>query len=587
MVAPITYEDRVIVKDNYLVYQKDPSRRFFVKGIAFPVAPIHEHKNNDDHDDEYSSFYNAKGWIAILRQLRKASPHINTIRLYELYDVHDYSEFFHEAARLGFYLVLPLTSGQASTGGILNRNKPAPHCYTEDLYHYGTTIVDSILLNTTSIANSIVSTYPNILAAVLGNEVMNSLPAWQAAPCILAFGRDLKRHALSTLQQQTFQTDHEEDLIRRLHDLLPPFMYATQHDGIGAAVSPAEMVQWTLEYMATCAANNHILVRSSDQPISVIDIFGINIESWCSSEQQFGVNSDGTIGTYLDLYQQLAALQSIQIGNDSNNETESHGTPVQVPILFSEVGCSKQLFNRDNGLRTPGQIQRQSAARDWKQLSVIMGLPMKTVWSGFVAYSYGGPTYFRMTKGGLWDGVHPLDIDTTDMHNFLNELNKSSTLELMESNSSSLTDNRGTSVEDGLGNETTLPLTAVTHALPSHFDSVEDHCANVQERFETYCKVKFVPVSRIPSFVKDKELVIGGGTTTAFASRTIPRPFSPYAVTAVLVTTVVLVVGLVLFLLRYAKQKPRKWWPFRQDKTEELSSLVNPASKDSYRTFAS
>lgn len=318
---------RVVVRDRYLFLES--GERFFLKGIAFPNAPV-------------DNPYNPTGWIAILKQLRDASDEINAIRLYQLDPRVQYSAFFEAADELGFYILVPLTSAQG--GGVLDRNKAAPKCYNRHLYQYGTSMIDMTRI------------YSNVIGGVLANEVMNSIETWHAAPCVLSYAHDLK------LYQPDF-----------------PLIYTMQHDGIGAAISPAEAVQLTLDYM-TCSTN------------SSIDIFGVNIESWCSSTQQFDRNEDGSVGTYLDLYERV------------ENAT--------IPLIFSEMGCSTGLFNRDNGLSPHG-------ARDWKQVHEVLGEDMADELSGFIAYAYEGPPTFRMTNGGFWDGTNPLDLDGEDMDNFL------------------------------------------------------------------------------------------------------------------------------------------------------------------------
>lgn len=127
--SPITWKDQVVVDGNYFVYAQKPTERFYIVGIAFPVAPHEEGKKD----------LNMKGWIAVLEQLRQRSPEINTIRLYQIFPDHDYSEFLQAAADLGFYVIAPLTS--ASGHGVLSREKPAPKCYTRQLYDYGKSVI--------------------------------------------------------------------------------------------------------------------------------------------------------------------------------------------------------------------------------------------------------------------------------------------------------------------------------------------------------------------------------------------------------------------------------------------------------------
>lgn len=340
----ITSYDRVIVQGRYLVYEANPSHRFLVKGMAFPV-PL-------DIDS-----YNEEGWIAVLKQLRGWSSDLNTLRIYQMnVKHHDYSRFLQAAADFGFYLFLPLTT--IAGDGLLNRNLAAPKCYTRELYRYGQTVVD------------VTGPYHNVIGGILGNEVMNSLESWKAAPCVLAYARDLKR---------TMITNNSSGFA---------LMYTMQHDAIGAVLTAAETVALTEQYLTECGGDDSFSSGG-------IDLLGINIETWCSSRQEFATNEDDSLGPYLDLYQTL------------HNRTT-------VPLLFSELGCSKVEFNRDNGLI--------KGSRDWKQLSVILGRDMVDTWSGFIAYAYDGPTDFRIMAGGPWKGVDPLQPTTRDAENLLHEL---------------------------------------------------------------------------------------------------------------------------------------------------------------------
>jgi len=356
-VKPITEDDRIVVDGRYLVYKGRPDERFLMKGIAFP----------DPLPDEDKEMDPTPGYIAILRQLRNdlGMTELNTIRMYVLdptIRTIDYAEFFNVAAELGFYVLIPLTA--AGGAGVLSRDKPAPKCYNHKLFNYGKQVIDEF------------GSYPNVLGGVLANEVMNSLISWTAAPCILAYARDLKRY---------MRMANKETL---------PLFYTAQHDGIGAQLSPAEAMRMTVDYM-TCADDT----TTDPEEAASIDVFGINIESWCSWTQKFEKNEDGSIGTYLDLYNAM---------NDAN-----------IPLVFSELGCSLQLYNKDNGL--------PKGARDWSQLTAILGEEngMVDEWSGFSAYAYDGPTYFQMMSGGPWDGVNVLK-PKQDMINFGDALKETS-----------------------------------------------------------------------------------------------------------------------------------------------------------------
>jgi Glucanosyltransferase len=385
----ITMEDRIVIRGRHFVYERNPSQRFHMRGMAFPV-PLHY----QDPTNHYP--YHPEGWISILKQLREATPYLNTIRLYRLPptllskehgEVDD--DFFRAAAKLGFYVLVPLTD--ASGSGVLDRDLVAPKCYPQRLFRYGTQVLDAL------------QKYPNILGAVIGNEVMNSLPHWHSAPCLLAYARDLKRH---------FGNSGDDSR-------MPPLIYTAQHDGIGASVSPAQQIQLTTNFLTCSSSGATFTEEQSSQDGSennndnsnttmvlphAIDAIGINIESWCSSLQTYDSNEDGSLGTFKDLYQHLedAAI---------------------VPIFFSELGCSQLLFDRDNGLRSPENALSNPtmSARTWKELSVIEG-DMADVWSGYIAYTYDGPSGFRMTEGGPWDGTNMTLPFNADMDNFVKQL---------------------------------------------------------------------------------------------------------------------------------------------------------------------
>jgi hypothetical protein len=373
----------VIVDGKYLVYERDPSQRFRMRGLAFPVP----------HTD---TTYDPEGWIAILKQLRKASPELNTLRLYRIH-LGAMDGFYQAAADLGFYLLVPLTSAQGS--GVLNRDDDAPDCYRAQLYQYGVDVIDSV------------RHHPNILGGVIGNEVLNSLADWPAAPCLLAYARDLKFYAPGF-----------------------PLIYTTQHDGITAEVTPAQTVKLMVDYL-TCHSNS----------TATVDILGVNIESWCSSLGTFEKNEDGTKGSYLDVYDHLV------------NST--------IPLIFSELGCGQNFFDRDNGLGTLLDGSDHLKAREWNQVQVVE-TNMVDEFSGYLAYAYDGPVDFRMTTGGPWDGVHPLEFNL-DMNNYLQALKETS---------SALLRVRNTSVA----------------AAPS--------CATVHEFLQNCCHLDLLDVDEVPSY---------------------------------------------------------------------------------------
>lgn len=169
-IIPLGIDDAIHVHGKHL-YKRDGTQ-FTVKGIAFPTPPVNYLRQSNGYD--------AKAWLEILQQLKvDLGLDFNTIRLYRINPVQvDYKEFFDGAAKLGIYVIVPLTT--ANGVGVLDRTLPAPTCYNRNLFAYGASALVEYLK------------YPNVLAGMVGNEVMNDEDAWQAAPCVRAYARDLK-----------------------------------------------------------------------------------------------------------------------------------------------------------------------------------------------------------------------------------------------------------------------------------------------------------------------------------------------------------------------------------------------------------
>lgn len=386
MTKPIGPDDIISVQGRYFV--KKDETRFLMKGIAFPI-PI---PNNGPE-------YDPDGWIAVLEQLA-ALTDVNVVRLYLVDCTVDYTEFLERAAELGIYVIVPLT---ASSGhGVLNRNKHAPACYPRKLFNYGKKCLDQF------------SEHPNVIAGTIGNEVMNSLQTWKAGPCIRAYARDLKGYMQSKQSR------------------LLPLMYASQHDSMTAEILPSEAMKITLDYL------------SCD-----IDVYGINVETWCSSLQKFKVNEDGSEADYYTLWKTLR--------NTS------------IPIIFSEMGCSRDLFNRDNGL--PRHV------RDWAQIPVVLK-DMADTFSGFCAYAYAGNSLFSMMDGH-WNG-HDILPPTDDFYNFREQLQK-------------------------------VSLAAEKVSVSPPPINPPSSCDSALSMLEEKCDLKVYPMHRMPSYYESKPL------TTAFS----------------------------------------------------------------------
>lgn len=304
----------------------------------------------------------------------------------------NYSSFLNRAAELGIYVLVPLTT--VSGPGVLSRTVDAPLCYPRKLFEYGATCMDKFW------------EYPNVIAGVVGNEVMNNLKAWRAAPCVKAYLDDLAMYGNHISRKR----NQRQSL---------PLLYATQHDSPIAQQLPEEAIKLTFDYLS-CKTEDKKRIENSL-------LYGINIESWCSSLQSFEYEENGVDeSSYHLLWKTLykgTKTQTIMDAVTGKVESKEVPTispkPLSVPLVFSEMGCSKYLFNRDNGLMKP------SLARDWKQIPVVLSLPMSDEMSGFIAYAYdgGGNLAFRMMGGdnARWDGVEPLP-PSEDYLNFCDEL---------------------------------------------------------------------------------------------------------------------------------------------------------------------
>mmetsp|Transcript_20572 Transcript_20572/g.44617 ORF Transcript_20572/g.44617 Transcript_20572/m.44617 type:complete len:562 (+) Transcript_20572:322-2007(+) len=387
--------------------------RFFLKGIAFPTPPPNQRAANRKKKNIRNSnvatatagddVLDLSGWNAVLEQLAYETD-INTIRVYEMDCRYDYSKFLERAAELGIYVIVPLTS--RIDGGVLRRDAAYPLCFPRRLRRYGISCLERYW------------DHPNVLAGMVGNEVMNDLGAWGSAPCVKAYLNYLaaRGRKLGERSESSTQTARRTVL---------PLMYATQHDSPVAEFHPDEAVKLTLDYL-TCNDDG----VKDDGMLDNTFIFGINIESWCSSLQSFEYEEGGTEeSTYHSLWRTMAGgnktktIMDAVTGETTTVQVRSvTPLPVSIPVVFSEMGCSKKSFNRDNDAQ-PKRV------RDWKQMSLVQEHgPMSDIFSGFVAYGYdgGGNGNFRMMGGRddpPWDGRHPLP-PSPDYDNFRAELSK-------------------------------------------------------------------------------------------------------------------------------------------------------------------
>ena len=391
---PIAQRDVVAAKGRYLFVGR---KRFFMKGIAFPTPPPPTQAISVEDPPDLS------GWNAVLDQLAEETD-VNVIRVYEMDCRRDYGAFLERAAELGIYVIVPLTS--RSGDGVLSRDAVPPRCYPRKLYRYGIDCIDAYWDR------------PNVIAGVVGNEVMNNRLTWRSAPCVKAYLNDLAAY-MQTRSASGGQDDEEDSSSSTTRTSLP-LLYATQHDSPSAELHADEAMKLTMDYLS---CNDGASVRTSND-----FIFGINIESWCSSLQSFRYEEDGVSeSSYHSLWSILSGHGRTKTVVDpiTGEKTVVEVPPVSTlnvtaPIVFSEMGCAKNKFNRDNDVQP-------KLVRDWKQIPlVIEGGRMSAVFSGFVSYGYdgGGNPYFRMMGGAeKWDGKHTLP-SGPDYDNFRHQLSK-------------------------------------------------------------------------------------------------------------------------------------------------------------------
>ncbi|KAL7489754.1 hypothetical protein ACHAW6_015424 [Cyclotella cf. meneghiniana] len=472
MRKPITSGDIITIRGKHLyVGDDDRSKRFFVRGIAFPIPPPSQttryyYYSYEDivSDEELNDQSYLSGWISVLEQLANDTD-INTIRLYEMDCRFNYSTFLSRAAELGIYVMIPLTT---LTGpGVLRRTTAAPACYSRILFDYGASCLERFW------------DYPNVIAGVVGNEVMNSLKGWKAAPCVKAYLDDLARFG-----KRVFKTKSKSG--GGTARMTFPLLYAAQHDSPSAEQLPDEAIKLTFDYLSCHypkSDNDEDSFRLLDNTV----IFGINIESWCSSLQTFDYEENGIDeSSYHSLWRTLFKGTKLETTMDAVTTEVTvkeiptiSPKPLSIPIVFSEMGCSKYLFNRDNGLQQP------SLARDWKQIAVVLDHPMSDEMSGFIAYGYdgGGNAAFRMMGDDnvRWDGIEPLP-PSMDYDNFCNEL-------------SNATRAGRTRMDEAFGSNHSANSTLWVPA----------RCEEISTKLEQLWSVELYPLSKMPSYNAERE----------------------------------------------------------------------------------
>ena len=186
--------------------------------------------------------------------------------------------------------------------------------------------------------------YSNTLAFTVGNEIINSLQRWRAAPCVKAYARDIRRFMSSC---------HLSD-----HSRIIPLLYAAADNAI-PHFSAEENDRLKLDYLA-CSANRG---QSGEEGEAVgggeeergIDLFGVNLFRFCSDQCTFHSCESAKV---------VAAFASSPL-----------------PLLLTEYGCSRFAFHLNHTERL--------GVNPFDETRLLYSPAMSGVFSGGCAYTYG------------------------------------------------------------------------------------------------------------------------------------------------------------------------------------------------------
>lgn len=305
------WKSNVIEVRGNSLYDSVTNRSFSGKGIAFPNVGE-----------------NVSDWINVLHRINNLSSEINLVRIYSpptcALNSDCFVPFIQEADALGVYLLVPGSGVQwgwlpINPDGCGTGNVTGAMCYRAGgVLGWGQTIVQRF-------------NYPNTLAIVVANEFDQRSSMWQFQGVIKAYSRDLKSY------MNMCNTNSESPTFGKMRQI--PLAFASSDDGGNSRVFPKA---------------DYYFCGSSD--IS-IDIFGLNVERWCSP-------TPGRIE-----YQNIDAIVS---------ERKYPGA-----FSFTEMGCPDSIF--------PGGI------RGWEQVPGFFG--NFTSVDSFIAYTYYGNPNFDMFDG--------------------------------------------------------------------------------------------------------------------------------------------------------------------------------------------
>ncbi|KAL8748707.1 MAG: hypothetical protein Q9184_007138, partial [Pyrenodesmia sp. 2 TL-2023] len=266
------------------LYDTETGKQFYIRGVAYAVedGPNYDALNNPAQCELDAALMETLG--------------VNTIRVYMINYEDRHDECMSIFAAVDIYVLADLTT--AKTG--FNRVDPE---WTMDMFNNYTKALDAF------------ARYDNFLAAIVGNEVINSVDTTISAPYIKAAIRDIKAYRDGQGYRQ-----------------IP----------IGYSAADVEQVRLATQEYLVCGEN----ISSN------ADFWALNRYSWCG-------DSTFTESGYSNLY----------------DDAEDY----PVPIFFSETGCDlvdKREFDDQEVILGPEMNDRWSGAvlYQWREQSNSYGI---------------------------------------------------------------------------------------------------------------------------------------------------------------------------------------------------------------------
>ena len=220
-------------------------------------------------------------------------------------------------------------------------------CYPSCLLTHGQHVVNVFL------------PHPNLLFFTVGNEILNSLPRWRAAPCVKAYGRDIK-HFMAACHLSS-------------HTRVVPLLYAAADNAV-AHWSAEDNDRLKMDFLTCDAGGVHSGADDDGDGAGgrAIDVMGLNLFRHCSDSCTFRSCEAAKV---------TAAFASSPI-----------------PVVLSEYGCSAYTHHLNHSARV--------GVNPFDETRLLFSPAMAAIFSGGCAYSYGvrGGEAFAFFKGGSRSG---------------------------------------------------------------------------------------------------------------------------------------------------------------------------------------